>query len=210
MVRIAVQQRQRLIREGLRQLFESEEDLAVVGTAATAYDLLEICRTHRPDVVLAEVDAAGWNACELADQLLSVDAAVRLVGVYDCLSVARVRDAKRSGFAAVLPRSAGIEPILRAARSLPQIRPAVIPFRRAGLAGPVKLTPRERTVLTLIGAGHTSHAVGRELSISQRTVENHKQRIFQKLGVQNQAHAVSVAIREGLIATLAPAAEVAL
>jgi len=62
------------------------------------------------------------------------------------------------------------------------------------------LTPREKAVLTLIGSGLTARKVAEELQISYKTVENHKQRIFTKLEVQNQAHAISLAIRRGLIA----------
>ena len=61
------------------------------------------------------------------------------------------------------------------------------------------LTGRELEVLSLVGAGLTSNGVSHRLHISSKTVENHKQRIFAKLGVQNQAHAVSVAMRAGLM-----------
>jgi DNA-binding CsgD family transcriptional regulator len=61
------------------------------------------------------------------------------------------------------------------------------------------LTARELDVLGLVGAGHTTREVSEALGISPKTVENHKQRIFVKLGVQNQAHAVAVAMRTGLL-----------
>jgi DNA-binding CsgD family transcriptional regulator len=67
------------------------------------------------------------------------------------------------------------------------------------LSPPTTLTPRELEILTLVGAGMTSIAASNRLNISRKTVENHKQRIFAKLGVQNQAHAVSVAMRTGLM-----------
>ena len=54
-------------------------------------------------------------------------------------------------------------------------------------------------MLTLVGGGHNSRDISCQLRISHKTVENHKQRIFGKLGVQNQAHAVSVAMRTGMI-----------
>ena len=50
-----------------------------------------------------------------------------------------------------------------------------------------------------IGAGSTTRGVAETMGISPKTVENHKQRIFSKLGVQNQAHAVAVAMRQGLL-----------
>src|SRR5919198_1928050 len=61
------------------------------------------------------------------------------------------------------------------------------------------LTDRELEVLRLIGAGHTGGEISRLLGISQRTVDNYKRRIFQKLGVQSKAHAVANAARLGLL-----------
>ena len=61
------------------------------------------------------------------------------------------------------------------------------------------LAPRELTILNLVGAGFTSREISSQLAISHKTVEDHKQRIFGKLGVQNQAHALSVAMRLGVM-----------
>ena len=66
-----------------------------------------------------------------------------------------------------------------------------------GLSAP--LSPRELEVLTLVGSGMTCKEISEWIGVSPRTVENHKRRSFYKLGVQNQAHAVAVAIRCGLI-----------
>jgi DNA-binding CsgD family transcriptional regulator len=63
----------------------------------------------------------------------------------------------------------------------------------------VSLTTRELDVLNLIGCGHTTSEIGPRLGISPKTVENHKQRLFAKLGVSNQAHAVAVSMRLGLL-----------
>ena len=61
------------------------------------------------------------------------------------------------------------------------------------------LTPRERQIVSFIAAGRTSRAIAATLGISVHTVESHKQRVFRRLGVQNQAQAVSVALRLGLL-----------
>ena len=53
--------------------------------------------------------------------------------------------------------------------------------------------------MELVGLGYKAREISVELGIATKTVENHKQRIFSKLGVQNQAHAVSIAVRAGLI-----------
>jgi DNA-binding NarL/FixJ family response regulator len=196
MVLVAVQQRHRLLREGLQLLLDAEDDVAVVGTATTGDELVELCVQTRPDVVVADVDGLDGDACVVASALRQALPTARLVGLYHHLDVDAARVLRRAGFRLLFPRAEGVAPILNAVRNVPQ---AVIPLRRAPTAGPPRLTSREVTVLELISAGCTSGDVGRELSISQKTVENHKQRIFRKLGVQNQAHAVSLAMRHGFI-----------
>jgi len=196
MIRVAVQQRQRLLREGLKLLLEAEDDIEVTGTAVTSADLLELCEKSTPDVVLAEVDGAEPEVCALASTLRQLVPGVRLIGLYESLTTEQARPIRRAGFLTLLPRADGVKPILGAVRNLPQ---AVIPLRMAAVPSLDRLTAREIDVLNLISGGCTSGDVGRELNISRKTVENHKQRIFRKLRVQNQAHAVSVAMRHGLI-----------
>jgi DNA-binding NarL/FixJ family response regulator len=113
--------------------------------------------------------------------------------------------ARRNGIKEVVPRSAGIAQILAAlrpansaARRLRNTSTSVTTQHGDTPSGPV-LTSRELTILNFVGAGFTSREISAQLDISHKTVENHKQRIFGKLGVQNQAHAVSVAMRRGLM-----------
>ena len=202
---VVVQQRQRLFREGLGQLLQAEHDLAVVGTASSSRELTQVCQEHRPDVVVLEADAVEWDPGRLARALRRAVPSMRIIGLSTGeMSRADVARAHCDGIRDVLPRSAGIGRILAAVRAtsaLHRVRPQV---DSASLGGPAEsqetvLTPRELTILNLVGAGFTSREISAQLAISHKTVENHKQRVFGKLGVQNQAHAVSVAMRLGLI-----------
>ena len=204
--KVVVQQRQRLYRDGLGQLVEAEEDLQLVGTAASSEDLRTICEVHRPDVALLEVDALEWDVGRLTRSLRSLVSGLRIIGLSaaDMPSVELAR-ARRSGIRAVLPRSAGIGQILEAMRATSPIV-GLRRFPRTSFAqdspedrSATVLTARELTILNLVGAGFTSREISGQLGISHKTVENHKQRIFGKLGVQNQAHAVSMAMRRGLM-----------
>jgi DNA-binding NarL/FixJ family response regulator len=202
---VVVQQRQRLFREGLGQLLEAEDDLAVVGTASSSLELTRVCQEHRPDVVVLEADAVEWDPGRLARNLRRAVSSVRIVGLSTGeMSRAEVARAHRDGIRDVLPRSAGIGRILAAVRAtsaLQRIRPQAdsASFGTPAEAAETFLTPRELTILNLVGAGFTSREISAQLAISHKTVENHKQRVFGKLEVQNQAHAVSVAMRLGLI-----------
>lgn len=79
--------------------------------------------------------------------------------------------------------------------------PAHVADRGQGdsVPGGPSLSPRQLEVLALLAGGRTADTVARSLGISPSTVARHKQVAFRKLGVQSQAHAVSVAIRSGLL-----------
>lgn len=103
---------------------------------------------------------------------------------------------------ALLGRSAGLGPVLEALRDRTSRRP-VIPFaarQRPDELPLASLTKRECEVLLHVGSGETAREICLQLGISRKTVENHKQRIFAKLDVQNQAHAIARAMRRGLLA----------
>ena len=201
MARVGIQQRQRLFREGLAMFLGRHTDVEVVGTARTGGDLLRLCAERRPDVVLLEVDVGEWDPCRLAAALLARHRALRIVGLPAEPGPAVTRRAQRSGIETVLSRSCGSDEVLAAVRSTSGMG-RVMPLRRGGAshqAVPARLTERERQVLQLIGTGATSRETSARLGISRKTVENYKQRIFAKLEVQNQAHAVALAMRQGLL-----------
>ena len=206
MTRIVVQQRQRLFREGLAQLDDAEEDSELVGVAVAGADCLAMCEEHRPGVVLMEVDTTEWDAGRVARSLRQVVRNVRTVGLRGGeISAGAQAAARRCGIGAVLSRSARIGRIFDAVRGVPslgRLRPypvTAVATDSAADQRDIVLSARELTILNLVGAGFTSWEISVQLAISPRTVENHKQRIFRKLGVQNEAHAVSVAMRCGIM-----------
>ena len=107
--------------------------------------------------------------------------------------------AYQAGVRSVFPRNAGITTLLSTLRSPPSpSRTASPEVAHLAERRPV-LSRREVEVLCEIGSGSTTRSVATSMGISPKTVENHKQRIFSKLGVQNQAHAVALAMRQGLL-----------
>ncbi len=203
MLSLTVQERQRLYRDGLCQLVGAEEDLVVVGAAATADDLIRLYQDEGPDVAVMEADATEWDLAQVTACLRRLLPALRVVG----LTAGPVNPIKCHGPAG---RNARTRLACRWYRGHSRRRstdgslavgsfiPSPAPRSPEHPAGS-SLTRREFTVLQLVAAGHPSREISGKLQISHKTVENHKQRIFAKLGVHDQAHAVSVAMRTGLM-----------
>lgn len=198
-VTVCVQHRLRLLRVGLAHALDDEADITVVGTAVTASDLAALAGRVRPDVVVLEVDDDGSDACRAAAAVRSRASTGQFVAVLPPGSTGStgLSPAAETTFPVRVSRADGLRAVRDAVRAAPHrfVSPVVVPEE----GGRDMLSPRELDVLALVGAGCTTREISERLSISRKTVENHKQHIFTKLQVRNQAHAVAVALRAGMI-----------
>jgi DNA-binding NarL/FixJ family response regulator len=198
-IRVVLQERQRLLREGLSLFLEAQPDIEVVACVATADALMGVCATEAFDTVVLEIDVDEWDACKYIGLLRRARRRTRLIGTSTRPNRALAWRAATAGMQTVVPRTAGILPLVDAVRARSG---DAVPFedaapRRPTSSGP--LTARELDVLSAVASGSTARETSVRLGISPKTVENHKRRIFAKLDVQNQAHAVSVAMRGGIL-----------
>jgi DNA-binding NarL/FixJ family response regulator len=201
--RTAVQHGDRFIRTGLALVLNREPDIEVVGEAATAADLVSLCAATRPDAVLLEMDTDAWDAPRLVAALRKRQRTLRCVGLHDSMQPESARRAYQAGVRATVPYGNGTDAIIAALRGRLSSRSVTTSLPTTGPATKDRLTPREIDVLRRIAAGMITREIAHELGVTVKTVENHKQRIFRKLDVQNQAHAVSIAIRRGFLTPVA-------
>jgi DNA-binding NarL/FixJ family response regulator len=198
-----VQERRRLLREGLALWIAAQDDLQLAGAVASGAELVALCADQSPDFAVFEADAEEWDPLEIARTLRRRHPALRLVGTVGDRG-AEQGPALGAGMAALVKRSAGVGAVLAAVRGSGTVvdlrsverQPRVEPSDLRTI-----LTDRELEILMLIGSGLAAREIADRLRISPKTVDNHKQRIYAKLGVQSQAHAVAVAIRAGFIGT---------
>lgn len=197
---VALQHQNRMIRELLAGHLMREPGITLAGTAPSGPELIQLCSLRRPAVAVFEADTPRWSNEKLVEQMLESGRAMRMVGVHDALPAAYVIRAYDTGVGALVSYNSGVDALLDAVKS-----PALpVEVAREERAGGNALTERELQVLYLISAGYPPKQVATELGISLHTVENHKQRIFTKLDVHNQAHAAASAVRLGLLSPSVP------
>ena len=201
-VSVALQHQNRLVREMLAGHLMREPGITLAGTAQSGPELIQLCNLRRPSVAVFELDAPRWSNERLVSLLTQSSHQLRMIGVHDSLAAPYIIRAYEAGISALVSYASGLETLLDAIRnpSLP------VEAARARREDGNKLTERELQVLYLITAGYSPKQVATELEISPHTVENHKQRIFAKLDVHNQAHAAASAARLGLMPRTVPLA----
>jgi DNA-binding NarL/FixJ family response regulator len=193
---VVIQDRSRLYRESLQVLLPSVSSLEVVQVVADGHALAEACRSTRADAVLFEAAAVPWSPVELAQRVRRTDDEPVLVGTYP-------PDHRRSQLVdrvSCVPRSASSDVMVSAllgGGSGVDAESTLSSNRATAVSD--SLTQREFQILALISGGFTTAQMADRLGISVKTIESRRQTLFSKLGVQNQSHAIAVAMRSGLL-----------
>ncbi len=192
-----------IFRQGLKQVIAADPGFEVVGEAGDAETALTLVRNLHPDVVLVDLDLPGTGGLDLTGQLrqLSVPPAVLVLTMHhDDQMVNAALDRGALGY--VTKESAAAE-LVKAIRAVllgeiyvtPTLAGALVRRARRSEAlrneipALARLTPSELRVLKLVSANKTSREIARDLFISPRTVESHRARICEKLGLQG-SHAL--------------------
>jgi DNA-binding NarL/FixJ family response regulator len=191
-----------VVREGLRTIVSSQPDMVMVAQAGNAEQAVAEFRRHRPDVTLMDLRLPGTNG---TDTLIAIrgefpDARIIMLSMSD--GDGEIQRAMRAGAAAYLLKSMPNDQILSVIRSVHAGRrhvPAEVAARLAEHMGEETLTVRELEVLRLIRDGHRNKQIADELGIAETTVNFHIKNLVDKLGANDRTHAVTIAIRRGLL-----------
>jgi DNA-binding NarL/FixJ family response regulator len=201
-------------REGLRTALElSDEVVVVVGEAATGEEAIERARELTPDVVFMDVRMPGMDGIEATRRIREAAPETKVILITIDESRGAVAEAIQAGVSGYLLKDASPEDLVGAARNAvegnavihPQLTKTFIEEARMGegsSSGDQKtpaLSKREREILQKVADGATTRQVATDLGISPHTVKTHLERIFEKLGANDRAQAVAIAIRMGVV-----------
>jgi DNA-binding NarL/FixJ family response regulator len=196
-------------RDGLRTALELSDDVQIVGEAGTGEEAIQRATELRPDIVFMDVRMPGIGGIEAtrAIRQSSPDTRVILFTVDESRSA--ISEAIQAGVSGYLLKDASAEELVEAAKHAlegkavihPQLTRAFIEEVQLAEKRPdvAPLSRRETEILQKVAYGATTKEVAKDLDISPHTVKTHLERIFEKLGANDRAQAVAIAIRNGIV-----------
>src|SRR5512146_128711 len=219
-IRVLVADDHLIIRQGLRLIFETSDDIQLVGEAADGAEAVRLAGELQPDVVLMDLRMPGMDGMAAIERLHASQPGLAVVILTTFNEDELMLRGLQAGAKGYLLKDTGREALFNAIRAAargetllkPEIMARLLNFAqtkspsRAPAAaegssasrGPA-LSEREKEVLAGVARGERSKEIAARLGISERTVKAHLDSIYNKLGVDSRAAAVSAALQRGLL-----------
>jgi DNA-binding NarL/FixJ family response regulator len=191
-----------LVRKGIASILGNEPDIELVAEAANGREAVELFRQHRPDVTLMDLRMPEMDGIAAAREILREfpDAKVIALTSYD--GDQEIFRALEAGVKGYLLKEMVHTEVLRAIRvvqSGKRLMPPEVAERLSEYFPQSTLSPREVEVLTLVARGLSNKEIAQQLGTASGTIKIHVQNILGKLGASDRTHAVTIALRRGII-----------
>lgn len=211
-VKVAMIDDHPIVRQGLRNLLETEPSFQVIAEADDGITGLELVHRLRPDALIVDLMMPGLNGLDLIKQVLKHLPRLRIVVLSMQSADSYVVEALNCGAAGYVLKETGPSEIIHAIKTVvagerylsPKLAQRVLDTStgKKKIVDPYdSLTPREREILHLIVEGNTSAQIAGRLVLSPRTVELHRSRIMKKLDLHNQTDIFRYALERGILST---------
>jgi len=197
-----------LVRTGMRMILAQETDFEVVGEAESGEEALPVIRKLKPDVVLCDLHLPGYSGLEVTERIVRGDQGTRVIIVSvleDGPLPKRLLEAGASGY---LGKGGDAQELIRAVRDVARgkrylgssVAQNLALLNVSGDGSPFDaLSPRELEVAMLLIQGLRQEEIAKRLSLSAKTVNTHKTRLFEKAGVTDNIALARLAAQYGLL-----------
>jgi two-component system NarL family response regulator len=201
-IRVMVVDDHPLMREGIAAVIGGQNDMVLVGEASDGREAVEAWQRLRPDVVLMDLRMPGMDGIEAIAAIRAQAPQARIIVLTTYRGDVQVVRALSAGASGYLLKSLLRRELLDTIRDVHGGARRVPPEIAAGIAEHLSdesLSARELDVLQSVAAGNANKLVAGELGISEETVKAHMKNILAKLGARDRTHAVTIAIKRGII-----------
>jgi DNA-binding NarL/FixJ family response regulator len=191
-----------LLREGIATLVNAEADMKLVAEASTGQEAVQKFRLHRPDITLMDLQMPEMNGTEAIAEIRREFPNARIIVLTTYTGDTQVLGALKAGARAYLLKADVHLELLEVIRSVHAGQKRIPPQIAAELAEHAAddpLSQREIEVLRLIATGNSNKLIADQLSISEATAKTHVANILSKLGANDRAHALAIAMKRGII-----------
>jgi DNA-binding NarL/FixJ family response regulator len=201
-IRVVIADDHPVFREGLAILLARQDGIAVVGSAGSGEEALELCRAHRPDIALLDLRMGGLDGLATVAALreeLPDTRAIVLSGFDADAEVYRAAKVGAAGYLLKHVSPTDLASAIRRVRDGETCFPPALAAKVASMGRQPQLTARQAEVLDLIGMGLANQHIAGRLRIKEGTVKVHVKGILAKLGARDRTHAMAIALDRGLI-----------
>ena len=206
-IRVMIVDDHPVVRDGLRAMLYSAEDLEFAGEAQNGLEAVRICREITPDVILMDLVMPDMNGTEATRAILDEFPNIKIVILTSFPEDDLVMQAMDAGAKGYILKNVPNQTVADAVRSVYADMPALGPEATRALIRsntmPDKvgdnLSPREQEVLALVAQGKSNAEIAEALTISQTTARNHVGACLAKLGVVNRTQAATLALKHKLV-----------
>lgn len=202
MIRVLTVDDHPLLRDGIAARVNNEADMKIVAEASTGREAIERFREHRPDVTLMDLRMPDMDGIEAMEQIIRQYPDAKIVILTTYSGDALIVRALKAGAQGYLLKGQLRKELLETIRSVHAGRKRIaaeVASQVANHTADSSLTSREIDVLQLIAEGNANKIVADRLVITEDTVKAHVRNILSKLGANDRTHAVTIALKRGII-----------
>jgi len=191
-----------LVRKGLASIIANEQDMEMAGEASNGREAVEAFRQLRPEVTLMDLRMPEMDGIEATRQIRKLNPDAKIIALTSYDGDQEIYRALEAGVRGYLLKEMVHSEVVRAIRvvqSGKRLMPSEVAERLGEYFPQVALTPREVEVLECVAKGLGNKEIGAQLGTAAGTVKMHLQNILCKLGASDRTHAVTIAVRRGII-----------
>ncbi|MBR5554519.1 response regulator transcription factor [bacterium] len=217
-IKILLVEDQKLMRVGLKSLFEEHPELEIIAEAQNGKEAIEKHKTIHPDVTLMDIGLPDISGIEVTKKVLEANSNAKVIILTSHISEQEILDSLHAGACAYVLKDINTEILKMIIKTVKDgamwLDPQVVPILREKNCGVIpprqmsramfkeqhaNLTQREYEVLKLVVDGKSNYEIAEELTISEHTAKAHVCNIIQKLVVDDRTQAAVKALKEGLV-----------
>ncbi len=191
-----------VVRQGIAGMVALESDMTLVGEASNGREAIQQFRVHHPDITLMDVQMPEMNGLDALIAIRNESSAAKVIMLTTYTGDVQILRALKAGAQGYLLKSTLHRDLLDTIRAVYAGKKALSPeasYEIAEHGTDDALTPREIDVLRLIAAGNSNKRAADKLSIAEASVKSHVENILSKLGANDRTHAVTIALKRGII-----------